>query len=152
MSKFPHGFFAVFLLLCLLAFVALPSHGTEVIISETEWNGLKLHYAQLKTAHQSLSASLENSQSKVTELNRNLAEQWLLLNTAKNSAASLASQLETAQTQAELLDKQLTESAQSLNQLKADAKRSKIKAYLIGGAVGLGIGILTGVLLGTIGG
>jgi len=146
------GFFAFFALLLLALLLASPSHGQEITISETTWNGIKISYAQLKTAHQSLSASLENSQSQIINLERNLAAQWLDLNRAKSTQASLSSQLQTAQTQAALLETQLAASEIGLNAAMQSLQREKIKAYVWGGAVGLAVGFIIGITIGILGG
>jgi septal ring factor EnvC (AmiA/AmiB activator) len=118
------------------------SHGSEIVISETMWNGLKLEYATLKDSHRLLSESLTEAEEKSRSLNANLASLWLQLNDSKMTVLSLEARLKTAQTQAALLQDQLIESENGLSQLNAQIRKEKIKSYLIGGGIGAGIVLL----------
>lgn len=148
MYRSPYGFFAFFLLVCLLLVVSSPGHGQEITISEEMWQDFKMEYGRLKSHNEYLLVSLDSSASIVTDLRVNSATLWLQLNTAKNESAILSQNLKSAETQAEQLGNQLTLSENGLSELKNSIRRQKTKAYFIGGAVGLGVGIIAGVILG----
>ena len=148
MSKYPYGFWFFVSLLFLALLPSLPSWGQEIVISETMWNGFKLEYAQLVKANESLADSLQAQSSTVLDLRKSLANQWLDLNRASSTAQSLRNKLETAQTQAVILGNQLAESENGLDELRKSIRAEKVKAYLIGGGVGVVVGVIAGVFLG----
>ena len=148
MKKLPHGFIAVFIFLCFFLVVVSSSHGTEVIVSETEWNGLKLDYAQLLTLNSQLGKNLLEQES----LNSNLSEQLNLLNlkleSLKASSNNTLSALERAEKFNADLQSSLQTSENALSELKQANRKDKIKSYAIGGGIGVVIGIVAGIMIG----
>lgn len=148
MFKYPFGFYAALLFLLLGLVLVSPSHGQEIVISETIWNGIKIEFAQLKTHSESLRVSLDSSASTISELKISSANLWLELNETKNELAASNSKLRIAETQAALLGDQLKGSELSLNKAMNTIRRDKIKAYAIGGAVGIVVGaVATGIII-----
>lgn len=153
MSKLPSGFLFFFFLLLLVLFSSPGMWGGEIVISETMWNGFKLEYAQLVIHNESLSDSLDNSASIISELKTSSEERLIELNWTLSELTISNAKLKTAETQAVYLGSLLEESESSLAKLTASIKKDRARNILIGGGIGLILGaIVTGLIIGLVNG
>jgi hypothetical protein len=122
MLRFRYGFLSLCLPVLLLALLSPSIYAQEIVISETIWNDIQIQYAQLE------------QQSKLLQ----------------SSLTELEAELLTSQTQAALLAKQ-SENWESLyKQVMITTRQDKVKAYAIGGAIGVVLGAIATAIIASL--
>jgi septal ring factor EnvC (AmiA/AmiB activator) len=148
MSKFPSGFLAAFVLLCLALVAASPSSGQEMVISESQFQGLQIAYTRLVTLSNQLALNLQTLEDQNLKLSEDLRLSKDDLNASQTSLTNSQRALARAERSNEDLRAQLETSEESLTRLQGQIRRGKVKAYTIGGVVGLVVGgIVTAFIL-----
>lgn len=147
-SKFPSGFFAFFLLLCLGLVCSAGLPGQEVVILETTWQGIKTEYALLQTEQDGWLGRQVIMQEKIEGLSLSNVNLLMKLNGQVLISGNWKISFEEMQNRAGGLETALIASEVSLKKVKRTMRREKIEAGLIGGAVGLVVGlVITGIIV-----